>query len=124
MIPAARLAATTLALAVIGVAPAFAARTVQDLYQQCKARDGNCYGYLLGIADTLGVNSEAAKWVVGAKPSRAESYLLGARLCGGNYTSAALALAFTNWVEKHPERRGDDMGIGASDALIATWPCR
>lgn len=100
------------------------ARTVQTLYEDCKAAQSGhrsfCFGYLLGVGDLMAIHAVAARHIKG-RPTESERYLLGDRLCG-NYTGTAEAQAFINWAEKHPEKWTTDMLSGAVAALRETWP--
>jgi hypothetical protein len=92
-------------------------QTVQGLYEWCKAPSNSdlyslCLAYLAGGGDYAYVVGRARKDLVyGACAPDGTSY-------------GALARAFVNWTERHPEELQTVRVIGVARALTELWPCR
>jgi hypothetical protein len=97
------------------------ARTVQQLYDDCKQEGSGagtaffCLGYIGGVADTMNL--------LEVKPKDGAARNPNAMCAGGRYTYGATRQAFMNWAPKHPELWTKYMLVGVVLALQETWPC-
>lgn len=103
------------------------ARTIQDLYMDCKSADApahlSCVRFLEGTASVMLGIGELAK--EDKQPLKGSHPLYDYALCPPDQgiSGAQMREAFVNWAQKNPSEWENSEGNGAWLALSDTWPC-
>lgn len=103
------------------------ARTVRDLYRDCKSQDPaahlSCVRFIEGTASVMLGVGELAK--EDKQPLKGEKPLYDYALCPPDQgiSGGQMRQAFINWAEKNPSEAQSDEGTGAWLALSDAWPC-